>query len=85
MARYIDVDEIKTRFNSNTWQIEFVIKITENAAPVVYSKWKTSYFEDGYKVNMTCLNCGGHFSADYNDAKCYNYCPNCGARMANKK
>lgn len=96
MPRYIDIDKMNmwTEVDQESCSRENCASTdydcnecyynnggSEDVAPVIHSKWGTSYFEDGYKVNMTCLNCGEHFSADYNDTNKYNYCPNCNAKM----
>lgn len=74
MSRYIDADKVKTHFDANTWQGEFMIAMcdvteTEDVAPVVHSSWRTLC---GYSK---CNNCGQR------SVKQSNYCSNCGAKM----
>ena len=96
MGRYIDIDKMTewTEVDRESCSRENCISANldcnecfynnggaEDVAPVIHSSWNISYFEDGYKVNMICLNCDECFSADYSVSECYNYCPNCGAKM----
>lgn len=92
MARYIDLDKFENYYldciHYNRQECGGTCTIcyynyggVEEVAPVIHSSWDISYFEDGYKVNMKCLNCGKYFTADYSKLEHYNYCPNCGAKM----
>lgn len=49
-----------------------------DVAPVVHGRWEmNSYRPD----NIICTNCDVGFDVWKHEAKDFNYCPNCGARM----
>lgn len=86
MARYIDADKVKTHFDANTWQGEFMIAMcdvteTEDVAPIIHAEWlpMTNPIEwtDG-REHFECSNCGIYHSPLKNER----YCPYCGARMS---
>jgi hypothetical protein len=66
----------------NVWSIEDAPAV--NVIPVMYGEWVKD-IDDIY----ICSNCGGTcpYNATSNIIECWacNYCPNCGAKMNDKK
>ena len=56
---------------------------TVDAVPVVHGRWGTCWLsEDKKEIMVECSECGAVFKLKTFDyGLCYNYCPNCGAKM----
>ena len=54
-----------------------------DVAPVVHGVWKVGYTDKQNKTTgVECSECSAFYELDLFDfGLCYNYCPNCGARM----
>ena len=91
MAEYIEREALKNAFWSacqNCLSEDDVADLIEAApaadvAPVVHGVWKTGFTDKENKTTgVECSECNAYFELDLFDfGLCYNYCPNCGARM----
>lgn len=86
--RLIDGDELLTAFPVDDEPIltKSCVRMTiqrmptVDAIPVAHSEWVPKEKADTpYGLEMECAKCG--FSVIVNDALCFNFCPNCGAKM----
>ena len=64
------------------FNVKFDIENFPNAdvAPVRHGQWEEAYDGDG----IVCPFCRTDFCTIIYDTECFNYCPNCGAKMDEK-
>ena len=88
MARYIDADALKRlRDDVINGRLDILIEgdlidacPTADVAVVKHGEWKHTDYAEHWRGKDECSLCGYHFTPRL-DLSCFNYCPNCGAKM----
>ena len=92
MAEYIEKEVAKAVINRRLGKMDLFESLfnadidavpAADVAPVVQGVWKVGYTDKENKTTgVECSECGAFYELDLFDfGLCYNYCPNCGARM----